>query len=177
MADSKNYYKILGLTLNATKDEIKKKYKELALRYHPDKNKNSDDMFKKISEAYKVLTDDKERKLYDSNLETHFDNSNIFFSFMDMDDIFSQFDKVFDKHFKNFDKNFDLGDFNEKKTGYVRKSKFVKTKFANGKKEIQVRENNDINGVKTEKITTIDENGKKTTKVLNNNKIGYKKNF
>jgi DnaJ homolog subfamily B member 4 len=70
---SDDYYAILGLTKNATETQIKKAYKKLAVRYHPDKQngkspddvKKSEDMFKKVSEAYQVLTDPKQRKMYD----------------------------------------------------------------------------------------------------------------
>ena len=63
-----NYYEILNLKSNATKNEIKKSYHKLAIKYHPDKtnNKNDSDKFKQISEAYSVLSDDNKRKQYDS---------------------------------------------------------------------------------------------------------------
>ena len=62
----KNYYKILGISRDADKKTIKKAYRKLALKYHPDKNKAEDaeDKFKSISEAYEVLTDDKKRDIY-----------------------------------------------------------------------------------------------------------------
>ncbi len=57
----KDYYKILGVSRNATNDEIKKAYRKLALKFHPDKNKSPDaeEKFKTIAEAYDVLTDSK----------------------------------------------------------------------------------------------------------------------
>ena len=63
-----NYYEILGLKPNASKNEIKKSYHKLAIQFHPDKtnNKNDQDKFKKISEAYSVLYDNDKRKQYDS---------------------------------------------------------------------------------------------------------------
>ena len=62
-----NYYEILGLKPNASKNEIKKSYHKLAIQFHPDKtnNKNDQDKFKKISEAYSVLYDNDKRKQYD----------------------------------------------------------------------------------------------------------------
>jgi curved DNA-binding protein len=64
----KDYYKILGVSKNATQDDIKKAYRKLALKYHPDKNsgnKASEDKFKDIGEAYEVLKDPEKRKQYD----------------------------------------------------------------------------------------------------------------
>lgn len=63
----KDYYKILGLHKAATDDEIKKAYRKLALKYHPDKNKgsNAEEKFKEVAEAYEVLSDKKKRKIYD----------------------------------------------------------------------------------------------------------------
>jgi curved DNA-binding protein CbpA len=64
-----NYYEILEVSIEATKGEIKKSFRHLALKYHPDKNKNSEESkqkFMKIVEAYEVLSDDQARKNYDS---------------------------------------------------------------------------------------------------------------
>jgi molecular chaperone DnaJ len=63
----KDYYEILGIDRNASKEEIKKAYRKLALKYHPDKNpdKDAEERFKEISEAYAVLYDDEKRKMYD----------------------------------------------------------------------------------------------------------------
>ncbi|GAB4288202.1 MAG: J domain-containing protein [Ignavibacteriaceae bacterium] len=64
----KDYYKILGVDKSAGQDEIKKAYRQLAIKYHPDKNpgdKNAEEKFKEISEAYEVLSDPEKRKKYD----------------------------------------------------------------------------------------------------------------
>lgn len=63
----KDYYKILGIAKTATDDEIKKAYRKLALKYHPDKNKapSAEERFKEIAEAYEVLSDKKKRDLFD----------------------------------------------------------------------------------------------------------------
>lgn len=64
-----NYYEILGVSAGATQDEIKKSFRHLALKYHPDKNRNSEESklkFMKIVEAYEVLSDDQARRNYDS---------------------------------------------------------------------------------------------------------------
>lgn len=66
----KDYYKILGVSEKASPDEIKKVYRKLALKYHPDKNpqnkREAEERFKEISEAYYVLSDPKRRKDYDA---------------------------------------------------------------------------------------------------------------
>jgi len=67
--NGKDYYKSLGISKGATKDEIKKAYRKLAHQYHPDKNPNNkeaEDKFKEIAAAYEVLSDEKKRKEYDS---------------------------------------------------------------------------------------------------------------
>jgi DnaJ family protein B protein 12 len=63
----KNYYSILGIEQTASEDEIKKAYKKLAIKLHPDKNHapQSSDAFKKVSAAYVCLTDKEKKKIYD----------------------------------------------------------------------------------------------------------------
>ena len=64
----RDYYDVLGVNKSASKDEIKKAYRKLALKYHPDKtkgDKSSEEKFKEASEAYHVLSDDKRKTNYD----------------------------------------------------------------------------------------------------------------
>ncbi len=105
--EKKDYYEILGLDHSATKDDIKKAYRKLALKYHPDKNKEKDaeEKFKEISEAYAVLYDDEKRKMYDqyghAGIDQQYTTEDIFrttdfgdiFRGMgfDINDIFEQF--------------------------------------------------------------------------------------
>jgi len=64
---AKDFYKILGIDRKASDDEIKKAYRKLALKYHPDKNKSpqAEERFKEIAEAYEVLSDKKKRDIFD----------------------------------------------------------------------------------------------------------------
>ena len=67
---SKNYYDILEISKTSTIDEIKKQYKKLALKWHPDRNKeeNAESKFKEISEAYEILSDPEKKQHYDNNI-------------------------------------------------------------------------------------------------------------
>ncbi len=94
---SKDYYKILGVSKSASKDEIKKAYRTLALKYHPDRNssnKESEEKFKEISEAYAVLSDPEKKKQYDTfgadGFQQRFSQEDIF-SNVNFSDIFKEF--------------------------------------------------------------------------------------
>src|SRR6185436_4602445 len=68
MADKRDYYEVLGLAKGASADDIKKAYRKLALKYHPDRNpgdKKAEATFKDVAEAYEVLTDEQKRARYD----------------------------------------------------------------------------------------------------------------
>lgn len=72
--DYKDYYKVLGVERNATEDEIKKAYRKLAVKYHPDKNpgdSQAEDKFKDINEAYQVLSDPEKRSRYNALGESY----------------------------------------------------------------------------------------------------------
>lgn len=95
--NSDNYYEVLGLNKNVSDDDIRKAYKKIALKYHPDKNPNNKEEaeknFKKINEAYSILGDKEKRKNYDtfgkSGLENNFNGFK--FSNSDAHNIFSSF--------------------------------------------------------------------------------------
>ncbi|MBS7644554.1 MAG: molecular chaperone DnaJ [Candidatus Bathyarchaeia archaeon] len=103
----KDYYRILGVSRGASKEEIKKAYRRLALKYHPDRNKSPDaeERFKEISEAYAVLSDDEKRRQYDllghEGIGARYTPEDLF---RDID-----FEEIFrDLGFGGFDRIFDL---------------------------------------------------------------------
>ncbi len=109
----KDYYEVLGVSRDATKSEIKKVYRRLALKYHPDKRKEPDaeEKFKEVSEAYAVLSDDKKRKQYDmyghAGIDSQYNYEDIFRG-ADFSDIFRDlgfnfgFNDIFQQFFGGF---------------------------------------------------------------------------
>ncbi len=93
----RDYYEVLGVSKSASADEIKKAYRKLAMKYHPDRNpdnKEAEDKFKEAAEAYEILSNPEKRTQYDQ-----FGHSGPFgqggFQNMNMDDIFSNFEDIF----------------------------------------------------------------------------------
>ena len=94
---AEDYYKLLGVTKNASPDEIKKAFRKLAMKYHPDKNnddKAMEEQFKKVNEAYAVLSDKEKRKQYDmfgaEGFSKRYSRDDIFRGF-DVGSIFQEF--------------------------------------------------------------------------------------
>lgn len=103
--EQKDYYKILGISEDASFDEIKKTYRKLAFQYHPDKNPGNEELMKELNEAYAVLSDEKKRREYDfyrknfgfnarDKFRQTYSEQDIFKG-SDINQIFAEFSKVF----------------------------------------------------------------------------------
>src|ERR1700752_1061569 len=102
----RDYYEILGISRGASDDEIKKAYRKMAIKYHPDKNpgdKKAEENFKEAAEAYEVLSSPEKRQRYDQYGHAANASSASGGGFggggMDMNDIFSQFGDIFGSGF------------------------------------------------------------------------------
>lgn len=94
----RDYYDVLGVSKSSTADEIKKAYRKLAIKYHPDKNpgdKEAEENFKEAAEAYDVLGNEEKRRKYDQFGHAGMGNGGFGGGGFSMDDIFSQFGDVF----------------------------------------------------------------------------------
>ena len=98
----RDYYEVLGVSKNASDDEIKKAYKKMAIKYHPDRNpdnKEAEEKFKEAAEAYDVLRDPQKRARYDQFGHEAVNGAGGFGgASMNMDDIFSMFGDIFGGH-------------------------------------------------------------------------------
>ncbi len=116
MAEKRDYYEVLGVGRNATDDELKKAYRKLAIKYHPDKmvgkpeaeRKEAEEKFKEIAEAYDVLSNAEKRKRYDQfghNMGPQGfpggAGGGVYSGGMNMEDIFEQFGDIFGDIFGN----------------------------------------------------------------------------
>jgi molecular chaperone DnaJ len=105
MSSKRDYYEILGISKNSSKEDIKNAYRKLALQYHPDRNKShgAEEKFKEISEAYAVLSDEEKRKRYDTyghvGAEEVFRGSEANFDEIFKDMGFGGFKDIFDQVF------------------------------------------------------------------------------
>jgi len=106
MAPKRDYYEVLGVERGASKDEIKKAYRKLAIKFHPDKNpgnKTAEEKFKEATEAYEVLGDEERRKMYNQfgheGVNAQANSFRGFRSSSDFDDLFSGFSDIFGSDF------------------------------------------------------------------------------
>jgi len=179
MSDRYNYYKILGLEPGSPISEIKKKYKLLALKYHPDKTNGEakkSNKFIKINEAYEFLSNPENKKKYDT--------PNFGISETKMRDIYSdkfnemikKFTKLFEDNMKtlhNFDTSFSTNETRRNKNGnkYVQHQRTVEHLNNNGKKNTIITDIVNNNGNIERTITKIDPDGKKDVKKINSNDV------
>jgi molecular chaperone DnaJ len=101
MTTKRDYYEVLGVERNASDAELKKAYRKLALKFHPDKNpgdKQAEEQFKEAAEAYEVLHDSQKRQIYDQYGHQGLEGSG-FSGFGGFEDIFSSFGDIFEDFF------------------------------------------------------------------------------
>lgn len=101
MTTKRDYYEILGVEKNVDADTLKKRYRKVAMKYHPDRNpgdKEAEDKFKEASEAYEVLSDVEKRKIYDQYGHEGLSGAG-FSGSRNFDDIFDSFGDVFEEFF------------------------------------------------------------------------------
>jgi molecular chaperone DnaJ len=97
VAEKRDYYEVLGVDRSAGPDELKRSYRKLALKYHPDRNQEADaeSRFKEVSEAYQVLSDPQKREAYDRFGHQGLGGAGYQAGFQNVDDIFSHFSDIF----------------------------------------------------------------------------------
>ena len=184
-SDKKDYYEVLGVQKDATEEQIRKAYKKLALRWHPDKNpdnkKEAEEKFKEINEAYSVLSDPQKRNEYDNGGFSFGD-----FGFGEDFDPMEIFKSFFKKHGKGGKDEFGFGfgdDFFGDNFGMGGFDNFEKMDFDNfggfGQGTSVKTTTQIINGKKVTKTetTTIDSQGNKKTVVREENSDGQVKEY
>ena len=164
----KDFYEILGVSKNATSEEIKKAYRKKAIEFHPDKNPGNaeaEEKFKTAAEAYEVLSDSSKKAKYDQYGHAAFDGAGGYGggSHMNMDDIFSQFGDIFGGAFGG-----SFGGFGGNSGGQRRvkgsnlriKVKLTLEEVANGvEKKVKVKRKIQATGVKYKTCSTCNGQG------------------
>ena len=163
----KDYYEVLGISKSAATAEIKKAYRKMAVKYHPDKNpddKNAEEKFKEAAEAYEILSDPDKKARYDQYGHSAFDGSQGGFGGfggggMDMDDIFSQFGDIFGGGFGG-GRGRSRGPSRTKGSNLRIRVKLTLEEIANGvDKKVKVRRKTQAKGVSYKTCTTCNGQG------------------
>ncbi|HLT52288.1 MAG TPA: DnaJ domain-containing protein, partial [Flavobacteriaceae bacterium] len=166
-----DYYEILGISKSATADEIKKAYRKMAIKYHPDKNpddKEAEAKFKEAAEAYEVLSNPEKKSRYDQFGHQAFEGAGGFGGGgMNMDDIFSQFGDIFGSAFgggfSGFGGGFGGGQRRVKGSNLRIRVKLTLEEIANGvEKKIKVKRKVQAPGVTYKTCTTCNGAGQVT---------------
>ena len=163
-----DYYEVLGVSKSATKAEIKKAYRKMAIKYHPDKNpgdSEAEEKFKLAAEAYEVLSDENIKARYDQFGHAAFDGAQGRGGFgggMNMDDIFSQFGDIFGGGFGGGFSGFGGGQRQARVKGSNMRIRVKLTleEIAKGiEKKVKVRRKVQAEGVKYKTCETCDGSG------------------
>lgn len=167
MSDKRDYYEVLGISKSASAQEIKKAYRKLALKYHPDKNpddQTAEAKFKEAAEAYEVLSNAEKKERYD-----RYGHAGVGgaagggFGGMNMDDIFSQFGDIFGGAFGGGGGQRRGGQRSARGTNLRVKIKLTLDEIANGvKKKIKVNKLVNADGVTFKNCSTCNGSGRVT---------------
>jgi len=167
MSEKRDYYEVLGVSKNADEAEIKKAYRKLAIKYHPDKNPgdaSAEEKFKEAAEAYEILSDSQKRSQYDRFGHAGMGQGGFSGGGMNMDDIFSQFGDIFGGAFGgSFGGNRGGGTRVTRGTNLRVKMKLTLEEIAEGvKKKIKVNKLVNAEGVTFKACTTCNGTGRIT---------------
>lgn len=166
-----DYYEVLGISKSSSPSEIKKAYRKMAIKYHPDKNPNNkeaEEKFKKAAEAYEVLSDENKKARYDQYGHAAFEGGQSGFGGggMNMDDIFSQFGDIFGSAFGGGFGGFGGGSSRQarvKGSNLRIRVKLTLDEIASGaEKKVKVRRKVQANGVTYKTCPTCNGTGQQT---------------
>jgi DnaJ-class molecular chaperone len=137
---NENPYKILDLNKNASKAEIKKKYRALSLKYHPDRPEGDEEKFKEINKAYIILSDTVEKEKYDNKQPQGFNDMNFFNEMFGVNRFKGASTMPFrQRHMLNIDKSYEIS-FQESWSGVIKQIIIERFSLINGMKVIETEQ-------------------------------------